>query len=98
MTQKLNELAQTAIDALQAINSIHQEWRNALVSKSGHGQYMASCPQIAEHLHMELIEAITGFDCDPMGTLEEFELFKKDKPDDYDGGRFDYNSSRGVKK
>jgi hypothetical protein len=46
---------------------------------------------------MELLEVITDFDCDPMGTLEEFKLHSTDEPDDYDGGRFDYLTSRGVK-
>jgi hypothetical protein len=45
---------------------------------------------------MELLEAITDFDCDPMGTLAEFEMHVLDEPDVYDGGRFDYLTSRGV--
>jgi hypothetical protein len=97
MTQKLNELAQAAIDALTAINAIHEEWRDALATKSGHGQYVSRRPEVADHLHIELLEAITNFDCDPMGTLAEFELHSTDEPDDYDGGRFDYLTSRGVK-
>jgi len=97
MTQRLNELAQAAIDALAAINAIHKEWRDALATKSGHGQYVSRRPEVADHLHIELLEAITNFDCDPMGTLAEFELHSTDEPDDYDGGRFDYLTSRGVK-
>ncbi len=96
MTQSINELAQAAIDALTAINSIHKDWLEKLKLKSGHGQYISTRPEIAEHLHMELLEVITDFDCDPMGTLEEFKLHSTDKPDDYDGGRFDYLTSRGV--
>jgi hypothetical protein len=97
MTQRLNELAATAIDALQAINAIHKEWRDAMASKSGHGQYTSTCPQIADHLHMELLEAITDFDCDPMGSLEEIKLHIEDEADDYDGGRYDFYTTRGVK-
>lgn len=96
MTQSINELAQAAIDALAAINAIHKDWIEELKLKSGHGQYMRNRPEIAEHLHMELLEVITDFDCDPMGTITEFELYKKVEPDDYDGGRFDYLTSRGV--
>ncbi len=97
MTQNINELAQAAIDALQAINAIHEEWRDTLATKSGHGQYVRRCPEIADHLYVELLEAITDFDFDPMGTLEEIELQNEDESDDYDGGRFDYLTSRGVK-
>ena len=97
MTQNINELAQAAIDALDAINAIHTEWRDALANKSGHGQYVSRRPEVADHLHIELLEAITNFDCDPMRTLAEFELHSTDEPDDYDGGRFDYLTSRGVK-
>lgn len=97
MTQNINELAQAAIDALQAINAIHKEWRDTLASKSGHGQYTSRRPEISDHLHIELLEAITDFDCDPMGTLAELELHGTDEPNDYDGGRFDYLTSRGVK-
>jgi hypothetical protein len=97
MSANINELAQAAIDALVAINAIHKDWLEQLKLKSGHGQYISTRPQIAEHLHMELLEVITDFDCDPMGTLEEFKLHSTDEPDDYDGGRFDYLTSRGVK-
>ncbi len=97
MTKNINELAQAAIDAIQAINAIHKEWRNTLATKSGHGQYTSPRQEIADYLHIELLEAITDFDCDPMGTLAEFELHSTDEPDDYDGGRFDYLTSRGVK-
>jgi hypothetical protein len=96
MTQSINELAQAAIDALAAINAIHKDWIEQLKLKSGHGQYISTRPEIAEHLHIELLEAITDFDCDPMGSLEEAMLYHKDEPDDYDGGRFDYLTSRGV--
>jgi len=44
MTQNINELAQAAIDALQAINAIHKEWRDTLATKSGHGQYVRRRP------------------------------------------------------
>jgi hypothetical protein len=97
MSANINELAQAAIDALAAINAIHKDWIEELKLKSGHGQYMRNRPEIAEHLHLELLEVITDFDCDPMGTLAEFELHVLDEPDDYDGGRFDYLTSRGVK-
>jgi hypothetical protein len=97
MTQRLNELAATAIDALQAINAIHKEWRNSLATKTGHGQYIARRPEIAEHLHIELLEAITDFDCEPMETLEEIKLHTEDEADDYDGGRYDFYTTRGVK-
>ena len=96
MSANINELAQAAIDALAAINAIHKDWIEQLKLKSGHGQYVSSRPEIVEHLHLELLEVITDFDCDPMGTLAEFELQSKDEPDDYDGGRFDYLTSRGV--
>jgi len=96
MSANINELAQAAIDALVAINAIHKDWLEQLKLKSGHGQYISTRPEIAEHLHMELLEVITDFDCDPMGTLEEFKLHSMDEPDDYDGGRFDYLTSRGV--
>ena len=61
MTQSINELAQAAIDALAAINAIHKDWieQLKLKLKSGHGQYISTRPEIAEHLHMELLEAIT---------------------------------------
>ena len=97
MSANINELAQAAIDALAAINAIHKDWIEQLKLRSGHGQYISTRPEIAEHLHIELLEAITDFDCDPMGSLEEAMLYHKDEPDDYDGGRFDYLTSRGVK-
>ena len=96
MSANINELAQSAIDALQAINAVHKEWRNSLATKSGHGQYSPRRPEIADHLHIELLEAITDFDCEPMETLEEIKLHMEDEADDYDGGRFDYLTSRGV--
>ena len=97
MSANINELAQAAIDALVAINAIHKDWIEQLKLKSGHGQYISTRPEIAEHLHIELLEAITDFDCDPMGSLAEFEMHVLDEPDVYDGGRFDYLTSRGVK-
>ena len=96
MSANINELAQAAIDALVAINAIHKDWIEQLKLKSGHGQYISNRPEIAEHLHIELLEAITDFDCDPMGSLAEFEMQVLDEPDVYDGGRFDYLTSRGV--
>ena len=96
MTQDINKLAQAAIDALVAINAIHKDWLEQLKLKSGHGQYISTRPEIAEHLHIELLEAIIDFDCDPMGSLAEFEMHVLDEPDVYDGGRFDYLTSRGV--
>lgn len=97
MIQKLNELAQTAISALEAINKIDKGWRDALSSRRGHGQYVNPRPQIAEHLHIELLKAIVDFDCEPVETLEELKFQMQDEADDYDGGRFDYLTSRGVK-
>jgi hypothetical protein len=97
MSTSINELAQAAIDALTAINTIRRQWLEESARKSGHGQYISRCPQIADHLHLELLEAITDFDCDPMGSLDEAISQSKDEPDDYDGGRFDYLTSRGVK-
>lgn len=96
MTQSINELAQAAIDALVAINAIHKDWLEQLKLKGVHSTDISTRPEIAEHLHLELLEAITDFDCDPMGSLEEFKLHSTDEPDDYDGGRFDYLTSRGV--
>jgi hypothetical protein len=32
-----------------------------------------------------------------MGTLAEFELQSTDEPDDYDGGRYDFYTTRGGK-
>ena len=57
---------------------------------------LCTCQACDPEMHMELLEAITDFDCDPMGSLEEAMLYHKDEPDDYDGGRFDYLTSRGV--
>ena len=97
MSANINKLAQAAIDALVSINKFNKEWVEQFNRNRGHGQYVSHRPEIAEHLHMELLEAITDFDCDPMGSLEEAMLYHKDEPDDYDGGRFDYLTSRGVK-
>ena len=97
MSANINELAQAAIDALVAINAIHKDWIEQLKLNISNGQDISTRPEIADHLHIELLEAITDFDCDPMETLAEFELQSKDEPDDYDGGRFDYLNSRGVK-
>ena len=97
MTQNINELAQAAIDALTAINAIHKDWIEQLKLNISNGQDISTRPEIADHLHIELLEAITDFDCDPMETLAEFELHVLNEPDDYDGGRFDYLTSRGVK-
>ena len=97
MIQNINELAQAAIDALVSINKFNKEWVEQFNRNRGHGQYVIRRPEIADHLHMELLEAITDFDCDPMGSLAEFELHVLDEPDVYDGGRFDYLTSRGVK-
>lgn len=97
MTQSINELAQAAIDALTAINAFHKDWLEQLKLKGGHSQDISTRPEIAEHLHLELLEAITDFDCDPMGTIAEFELHSKDEPDDYDGGRYDFYTTRGGK-
>ena len=49
MSANINELAQAAIDALTAINAIHKDWIEQLKLKSGHGQYISTRPEIAEH-------------------------------------------------
>jgi hypothetical protein len=105
MSANINELAQAAIDALAAINAIHKDWIEQLKLNISNGQDISTRPEIADHLHIELLEAITDFDCDPMETLAEFEMhflarFEMqvlDESDVYDGGRFDYLTSRGVK-
>ena len=105
MTQDINKLAQVAIDALVAINKFNKEWVEQFNRNRGHGQYVSRRPEILDHLHIELLEAITDFDCDPMETLAEFEMhflarFEMhvlDESDVYDGGLFDYLTSRGVK-
>lgn len=102
MTKSLNELAQTAIDALAAINAIQTEWRNS-ARAGGYAAHFRSSPQIADHLHTELLEVITDFDCDPMGSLEEARFQNEPTERDYKAyiavtdEQWDYYAAQGVK-
>lgn len=89
----INEQAQAAITALNALNDFTAAW-TASVKAKGYAAAFRDSPHMADHLRVELLEAIVAFDSDPLGTLDELRLH--DEADAYDGGAWDFETSRGV--
>jgi hypothetical protein len=66
----LNDYASIAADALAAINAINAAWSKS-ERAGGYAANFRTRPSIHEELELQLYEAITDFDCDPQGTLDE---------------------------
>jgi hypothetical protein len=71
MSQNLTDLAQAAIDALNAYtterNRQYQEWSASRYSKG----FKANSFGISDEQEIELLTAIIDYDEDPAGTLQE---------------------------
>lgn len=73
MTDKtLNELATDAIKALAAFNAANaaatKAWQ-ASIKAGGYAAHFKQCPDIADHLQIELLEELVFFDDDAKETL-----------------------------
>lgn len=73
MTDKtLNQLATDAIAALAAFNAANaaatKAWQ-ASIKADGYAAHFKQCPDIAEHLQIELLEEIVFYDDDAKETL-----------------------------
>ena len=101
MSAPLTSHIEAAIAGLKAYNDIQSAWR-ANVKAGGYAAHFKDAPQIPDHLHIELLEAISAFDCDPQGTLDELRrqakpcegnLLHFSLPSDEE---FDFATSRGL--
>jgi hypothetical protein len=71
MTQNLTELAQAAIDALQAYNAEYRHQKR-LWDASRYGKNFAyNSAYISDDQHIALLTEIIEYDEDPAGTLQE---------------------------
>ena len=62
-----NELALQATALFNEMNRRHRE----AASKAPEGRSWVNAPQLDDEVHTELLEALTSWDEDPFGTLEE---------------------------
>jgi uncharacterized protein (DUF1919 family) len=71
MTKNLTELAQAAIDALQAYNAEYKR-KKQLWDASRYGKHFAyNSAYISDDQHIALLTEIIEYDEDPAGTLQE---------------------------
>ena len=71
MTKNLTELAQAAIDALQAYNAEYRHQKR-LWDASRYGKHFAyNSAYISDDQHIALLTEIIEYDEDPAGTLQE---------------------------
>mgnify|MGYP001608419328 CR=1 FL=1 len=102
----LNQLAADAIKALAAFNAANasatKAWQ-ASIKAGGYAAHFKQCPDIAEHLQIELLEEIVFYDDDAKGTLEEMRFQNSAEVEPAIIGRvrlsdveFDYATSRGI--
>jgi len=90
----INEQAQAAINALNALNDFAAAWNESVKAK-GYAAAFRESPRMADHLHRELLEAIVAFDEDALGTLVDLRLY--DEPDEGSGisdEEFDYRTGQ----
>lgn len=62
-----NELAAQATALFNEMN----RRRRAAISQMPAGRGWLKVPQINDEIHADLLDAMTSWDCDPMGTLDE---------------------------
>ena len=65
-----NELALQAADLFNEMNRRRRE----AASKASEGRSWVNAPQLDDEVHTDLLEALTSWDEDPLGTLEELRL------------------------
>lgn len=92
---------EAAIAGIKAYNDLEAAWR-ANVKAGGYAAHFKDAPHIPYHLHIELLQEIAAFDCDPQGTLDELRgeaepcegnFLHSPMPSDED---FDFATSRGL--
>lgn len=83
-TPTLDELAQTAIDALAAINIIQTAWTNN-VKRGGYAANFRDAPRISDDLLLTLYEEMVFFDAEAAETLSELRFQNEPTERDYDG-------------
>ena len=97
----LNDYASIAADALAAINAINAAWSKS-ERAGGYAANFRTRPSIHEELELQLYEAITDFDCDPQGTLDELRFQNEPRESDLrhwplpTDEEFDFATSRGL--
>ena len=71
MTDKtLNQHIADAIASLKAANDMRRDW-NANAKRNGYAAAFRNPPEIAGHLHTELLEEMVYYDDDAAGSLHE---------------------------
>ena len=65
-----NELALQAADLFNEMNRRRRE----AAGKAPEGRSWVNAPQLDDEVHTDLLEALTSWDEDPLGTLEELRL------------------------
>ncbi len=78
----LNDYASIAADALAAINAINKTWTDS-VKAGGYATHFRDCPSIHDDFHTELLEAIVGFDSEPVETLAELQFQNEPRERDW---------------
>jgi hypothetical protein len=98
----LNKLAQTAIDALAAINLIQTAWRDN-AKRGGYAANFRDAPRISDNLLITLYEEMVFFDAEAAETLSELRFQNEPTEADYAGiwpsesdADFDFATSRGL--
>ena len=97
----LNDYARIATDALAAITTERQAWNKRILS-SGYAANARSLPSIHDDFELQLYEAITEFDDDAAGTLEEIRFQNEPRERDLiqwpllNDEEFDFATSRGL--
>jgi hypothetical protein len=97
----LNDYASIATDALAAINAKRQAWQDD-VKRGGYVAHFKAMPRIHDEIELQLYEAITEFDDDAAGTLEEIRFQNEPRERDLiqwpllNDEEFDFATSRGI--
>jgi hypothetical protein len=99
------ELAKDATDALKAFNDVHRFWAED-AKRNGYSKHFKA-PELSERNHYNLLVEVAYFDGEAQESLENIRrdygvemdadpFSFDDDADNYDGGRFDWETSRGV--
>ena len=103
----INQNIEAAIAGLKAYNDMQAAWR-ANANAGGYAAHFRDCPNIPDHLRIDLLEQIVRFDDEPAETLVtlQFELGIGEYDDDgrdYTGrapalsdAEFEFANSRGL--
>jgi hypothetical protein len=97
------QLALEATAALKAFNDAHRFWDDD-AKRNGYSKHFKA-PELSERNHYNLLVEVAYFDGEAQESLENVRREHgvemdadpfDDDGDDYDGGRWDWETSRGV--